>query len=114
VIAAKKGRCEHCGRDDSGLLPVTADKHAEPSEHSALIGRLEFIANTPVIDEEREQVCDMAVEAIRDLERRLAELERRLLHMATSNADDWRWYQNQARQACRALGIVADTLEWDR
>ena len=46
------------------------------------------------------------------LAERMLEAERRLLHMATSNADDWRWYQNQARQACRALGIVKPELQW--
>ena len=48
-----------------------------------------------------------------DLQEALAQCERRLLHIATSNADDWRWYQNQARQACRALGIKQEGLDWD-
>jgi hypothetical protein len=43
---------------------------------------------------------------------RIAELERRMVHMASSTADDWRWYQNQARQACRALGIECSGLDW--
>jgi len=39
--------------------------------------------------------------------------KRRLLHMATTNADDWKWYKQQAQAACRALGIEPDQLNFE-
>lgn len=45
-----------------------------------------------------------------DLVELLRECKRRMEHAAGSNSDDWRWYQNQARQTLRALGPKIDAV----
>ena len=74
-------------------------------EHKALVRRLRKIYPTGH--------TKRAADTIESLSSEVQEAKRRLLHLATSNSDDWKWYKQQAQQACRALGIEAKQLDFD-
>lgn len=71
---------------------------------------VEEILASPKVQRQVGAARELAAAVTLDLElvELLRECKRRIEQAAGSNSDDWRWYQNQARQTLRALGPKID------